>query len=78
VNIGMWGERFAIIGVSLSRSFLPSNWSYYSPTRYDVGLFVGTIGLFFTLFLLFFRYLPVVAISEVKGVMPEAHLGKKH
>jgi molybdopterin-containing oxidoreductase family membrane subunit len=75
VNIGMWGERFAIIGVSLSRSFLPSNWSYYSPTRYDVGVFVGTIGMFLMLFLLFFRYAPVIAMSEVKGASPEAHAG---
>jgi len=77
VNIGMWFERFVIIATSLARSFLPAQWSYYNPTRYDVGLFVGTIGLFFTLFLLFFRYVPVIAISEVKGVMPEAHAGKK-
>ena len=78
VNIGMWFERFVIIATSLARSFLPSAWSYYTPTRYDVGVFVGTIGLFLTFFMLFFRYLPVVAISEVKGVMPEAHAGKGH
>ena len=60
---------------SLARSFLPSSWSYYTPTRWDVGLFVGTLGLFFTLFLLFFRYVPVIAMSEVKGAMPEAHAG---
>ncbi len=76
VNIGMWGERFAIIAVSLSRSQLPSAWSYYSPTRYDVGVFVGTIGMFLMFFLLFFRFLPVVAISEVKGASPQAHAGK--
>jgi molybdopterin-containing oxidoreductase family membrane subunit len=76
VNIGMWFERFVIIATSLARSFLPSNWSYFEPTIYDIGLFIGTIGLFFTLFLLFFRYLPVIAISEVKGSMPEAHAGK--
>ena len=78
INVGMWFERFVIIATSLARSFLPAQWSYYSPTRYDVGLFVGTLGLFFTLFLLFFRYLPVIAMSEVKGAMPEAHAGKKH
>jgi Ni/Fe-hydrogenase subunit HybB-like protein len=78
INVGMWFERFVIIATSLARAFLPSQWSYYNPTRYDVGLFVGTLGLFFTLFLLFFRYLPVIAISEVKGAMPEAHAGKKH
>jgi molybdopterin-containing oxidoreductase family membrane subunit len=73
INIGMWFERFVIIATSLARSFLPSAWSYYTPTRWDVGLFVGTLGLFFTLFLLFFRYVPVIAMSEVKGAMPEAH-----
>ncbi len=78
VNIGMWFERFVIIATSLARSFLPSAWAYYTPTRYDVGVFVGTIGLFLTFFMLFFRYLPVVAISEVKGVLPEAHAGKGH
>ena len=78
INIGMWFERFVIIATSLARSFLPSAWSYYHPTRYDVGVFVGTFGLFLTFFLLFFRFLPVVAIAEVKGVTPEAHAGKKH
>jgi len=76
INVGMWFERFVIIATSLARSFLPSNWSYFYPTRYDVGLFIGTLGLFFTLFLLFFRYVPVIAMSEVKGAMPEAHAGK--
>jgi molybdopterin-containing oxidoreductase family membrane subunit len=75
INIGMWFERFVIIATSLARSFLPSAWSYYHPTRYDVGVFVGTIGMFLMFFLLFFRFLPVVAISEVKGAMPEAHAG---
>jgi Ni/Fe-hydrogenase subunit HybB-like protein len=78
VNIGMWFERFVIIATSLARSFLPSAWSYYLPTIWDIGLFVGTLGLFFTLFLLFFRYVPVIAMSEVKGAMPEAHAGGAH
>jgi Ni/Fe-hydrogenase subunit HybB-like protein len=75
INIGMWFERFVIIATSLSRSFLPSAWSYYAPTIWDVGLFVGTIGMFTMLFLLFFRYVPVIAMSEVKGASPEAHAG---
>jgi Ni/Fe-hydrogenase subunit HybB-like protein len=75
INIGMWFERFVIIATSLARSFLPSAWSYYSPTRWDVGLFVGTIGMFLMFFLLFFRFVPVVAMSEVKGASPEAHAG---
>jgi Ni/Fe-hydrogenase subunit HybB-like protein len=78
VNIGMWFERFVIIGTSLARSFLPSSWSHYSPTFYDIGTFIGSFGLFLTLFLLFFRFLPVVAISEVKAIQPEAHAGKAH
>ena len=77
VSIGMWLERFVIIVTSLHRDFLPSSWAMYYPTFWDWSTFVGTIGLFFTLFLLFFRYLPVIAISEVKGAMPEAHAGKK-
>jgi len=73
VNIGMWFERFVIIVTSLSRDFLPSSWGYYSPTWVDICTFAGSFGLFFTLFLLFCRYLPIVAISEVKGVMPPPH-----
>lgn len=72
VNIGMWFERFVIVVTSLHRDFLPSNWGYYSPTFVDILTFVGTFGLFLTLFLLFIRFLPMVAISEVKGVTPQA------
>lgn len=71
VNIGMWFERFVIVITSLSRDFLPSSWGYFSPTWVDIGMLIGSFGLFFTLFLLFCRYLPVVAISEVKGVMSQ-------
>ncbi|MCA9715478.1 MAG: polysulfide reductase NrfD, partial [Myxococcales bacterium] len=80
VNIGMWFERFVITVTSLHRDFLPSSWDYYSPTEWDVALLVGSFGLFFTLFCLFCRYLPAIAISEVKGVMPQAdpHYGDHH
>ena len=71
-NIGMWFERFVITVTSLHRDFLPSSWDYYTPTFWDVSLFLGTFGLFFTLFCLFVRFLPVVAMAEVKGVMPQA------
>jgi molybdopterin-containing oxidoreductase family membrane subunit len=71
VNIGMWFERF-VITMSLHRDFLPSSWDYYSPTIFDVSLLLGSFGLFFTLFILFLKFLPAVAISEVKGVMPQA------
>jgi len=72
VNIGMWFERFVIIASSLHRDFLPSSWGYFRPQLVDFTTFIGTFGLFLTLFLLFIRFLPAVAISEVKGVMPNA------
>ncbi len=73
VNIGMWFERFVIIASSLHRDFLPSSWDYYTPTFWDVSLFVGSFGLFFTLFLLFIRFVPIISIAEVKAVLPHAH-----
>lgn len=72
VNVGMWFERFVIVVTSLHRDFLPSNWGYYRPTWVDVCTYVGTFGLFFTCFFLFIRFLPMIAISEVKGVTPQA------
>lgn len=70
VNIGMWFERFVITVTSLSRDFLPSAWEYFKPTPVDIMMLIGSFGLFFTLFLLFFRFMPVIAMAEVKGVMP--------
>jgi molybdopterin-containing oxidoreductase family membrane subunit len=72
VNIGMWFERFVIIVTSLHRDFLPSSWGMFTPTIIDITTYTGTIGVFFTLFLLFMRWLPMVAMAEVKGVMPQA------
>ncbi len=69
VNIGMWFERFVITITSLSRDFLPSSWGYFRPTIFDGLMFFGSFGLFMTLFLLFCRFLPVIAISEVKGIL---------
>jgi len=71
VNIGMWFERFVIVS-TLHRDFLPASWDYYSPTIFDVAAFVGSFGLFFTLFCIFVRFVPMVAIAEVKAVLPEA------
>jgi molybdopterin-containing oxidoreductase family membrane subunit len=72
VNIGMWFERFVIV-MTLHRDFIPANWDYYTPTKVDVLTFVGTFGMFMTLFLLFMKFLPMIAISEVKGVTPQAN-----
>lgn len=74
VNIGMWFERFVIVVTSLHRDFLPSSWALFAPTWVDLCMLAGSFGLFFTLFLLFCRFLPMVAIAEVKTVMPEAHV----
>jgi len=74
VNIGMWFERFVIIVTSLHRDFLPSNWGMFVPTPVDVGILLGSFGLFFTLVLVFVRALPVISMTEVKAVMPGAQL----
>ena len=73
VNVGMWFERFVIIATSLARDFLPSAWGYYVPTKWDFITFLGTFGIFFTLFLLFCRFLPMIATAEVKAIHPAAH-----
>jgi molybdopterin-containing oxidoreductase family membrane subunit len=72
VNVGMWLERFIIIVTSLHRDYLPSSWDMYAPTRWDFGMFVGTIGLFLALFFLFIRLLPAIAIFEMRTIVPEA------
>jgi Ni/Fe-hydrogenase subunit HybB-like protein len=79
INVGMWFERFVIV-MSLSRDYLPSSWDYFRPTIWDISTFVGSFGLFFTLFLLFAKFVPMIAMSEVKAVLPEAdpHHGGKH
>lgn len=69
VNIGMWFERFVIIATTLARDYLPSSWSFYVPTIVEVGIFVGTLGIFFTFYLLFTRVAPVVAIAEIKHIL---------
>ncbi|MCF8423785.1 MAG: polysulfide reductase NrfD [Bacteroidia bacterium] len=69
VNIGMWFERFVIIVPTLCRTYLPSTWNTYSPSFIDVGIFVGTIGMFFTLFLLYSRTFPVIAQAELKSIL---------
>jgi molybdopterin-containing oxidoreductase family membrane subunit len=69
VNVGMWFERFVIIVTSLHREYLPSGWVMYSPTLVEIGIFLGSFGLFFTCFFLFSKFLPVINIAEVKGIL---------
>jgi molybdopterin-containing oxidoreductase family membrane subunit len=68
INIGMWFERFNIVVTTLSRDYLPAAWANYSPTYVEIGFFVGTLGMFLAGVLLFFRYIPMIAISELKSV----------
>lgn len=79
VNMGMWFERFVIIVTTLARTWIPADWKYYNPTWVDIGTFVGTIGLFLSLFLLFLRFLPCINIAEVKWAKLEsdAHFDDK-
>lgn len=76
INVGMWFERFVIIVSSLARQALPGAWGYFEPTKWDFMTLAGSFGLFGTLFLLFVRFAPVVAMAEVKAVSPAAHAGK--
>ncbi len=77
VNIGMWFERFVIICTSLNRDFLPSSWTMFYPTMYDVGVYLFTFGFFFTCFLLFAKYLPVINMAEVKSIIKSSSGNKE-
>jgi Ni/Fe-hydrogenase subunit HybB-like protein len=74
VNVGMWLERFVIVVTSLHRDFLPSSWGMYYPTIWDWMTFIGTIGMFVTLFFLFIRFLPMISIFEMRTMAPAAKL----
>jgi molybdopterin-containing oxidoreductase family membrane subunit len=80
VTIGMWFERFVIIVTSLHQAFLPGEWGMFFPTPVDILTFAGTFGVFTTLFLLFLRFLPAFAMSEIKNVLPQSspHHGAHH
>ena len=78
VGVGMWLERFVIIVTSLHRDFLPSSWGMYYPTRWDFITFVGTIGLFLTLFFLFMRFVPMISMFEVRTLLPQAKVKSEH
>ncbi len=76
INIGMWLERFVIVVTSLHRDFMPSSWGMYVPTFWDWATYLGTLGLFFTLLFLFIRFLPIIAIFEVRNLLPQARTDK--
>jgi Ni/Fe-hydrogenase subunit HybB-like protein len=78
VNLGMWLERFVIVVTSLARDFTPSAWGMYYPTRWDWATYLGTLGLFFTLFYLFLRSLPMISIVEVRSLVHETNEEEAH
>jgi molybdopterin-containing oxidoreductase family membrane subunit len=78
VNTGMWFERFVIVVTSLTRDYLPSSWGTYRATKWDYGTFLGTLGLFTFLFLLFVRFLPMIPMSELRMMLPQAKVKELH
>jgi Ni/Fe-hydrogenase subunit HybB-like protein len=78
VNVGMWFERFVIIVTSLHRDYLPSSWVMYYPTATEIAIFLGSFGLFFTLFFLFCRFLPVINMAEIKAILPKPEHKHEH
>lgn len=72
INFGMWLERFVLIVTTLSRTFVPSSWGYFMPTFWDLATFLGSVGLFFHLFCLFVRFLPMVNMAETKTMLPQS------
>ncbi len=79
INVGMWFERFVIIVTSVYRDFLPSSWStYYSPSIWEVGFYLGTFGLFFTCYFLFAKFFPVIAVAEIKAILKTSGENYKH
>lgn len=78
INLGMWYERFNIVVTSLSKDYLPSAWTTYSPTWVEIGIYIGTIGIFTIGVLFFFRFVPMIAISEVKSVLKPTEITERH
>jgi Ni/Fe-hydrogenase subunit HybB-like protein len=72
INIGMWLERFVIVVTSLARDFVPSSWGLYAPTKWDLGTYFGSIGLFLTLLFLFIRFLPAISLFETREILSQA------
>jgi molybdopterin-containing oxidoreductase family membrane subunit len=78
MNLGMWLERFVIVVTSLAHDFVPSSWGMYYPTFWDYLTYFGTVGLFITLFFLFIRFVPMIAMFEVKTLLPAAKVDAGH
>ena len=71
INVGMWAERYLIVVQSLSRDYVPSKWRDFYPTAWDWATYIGTMGLFLFLFLLFIRLMPMISMAEVRKLLHE-------
>ncbi len=71
INIGMWLERFLIVVQSLHRDFLPSSWGLFVPTFWDWTFLLASIAMFVWLFLMFVRFLPLISMTEMRGLVHE-------
>ena len=78
INLGMWYELFNIVVTSLAKDYLPSSWTTYSPTWVEICIYLGTIGIFTIGVLFFFRFVPMIAISEVKSVLKPTEIKEKY
>ncbi len=77
ILLGMWLERYMIITTSLHRDYLPSSWGMFQPTIYDYLTFFGSMGVFMVAFLLFARLLPMVSMSELRGLLPTSQASEE-
>ena len=78
VNLGMWLERFISLITSLSRSYIPSTWGFYTPSIWEIAVFIGSIGLFLFLMCLFVRFIPLMSLTELKTLLANDEGGKNH
>ncbi|MCX7953331.1 MAG: polysulfide reductase NrfD [Deltaproteobacteria bacterium] len=70
INIGMWFERYNIILQSLYRDYIPSSWGHYNFSWVELGILLGSFGWFGMWMLLFIKFFPSVAITEIKEILP--------
>jgi molybdopterin-containing oxidoreductase family membrane subunit len=78
VTIGMWFERYMLLVSTLYRDYLVSSWGDYHPSFWEWSLFAGMLGVFFTPFLLFVRFLPVISAFEIKEAAFEEKREESH
>jgi len=64
---GMWLERYVIVINTLENGLLPVRQSTYYPSWVEVCLFIGSFSFFIFMFLLMIKFIPMIAINEMKS-----------